>query len=294
MRVLRSLVGAGALVDGLIGSMLLLTPGTVAAQPAAAAAALKAALEGREVTVLMDMPATSAGVDLYLQREPDIDAASYGLRLKQTGTAIHRGDRVRLTLVKVNKKNIELQLAGGGYGTRGDDTGLVVPAYAATSTREKDLEKERDRTRDAKRRRDLDRELAALRDERERGNLAAIRRADVEMAVKKEQIAQKRLERGSRFNVWYPDKRLEQWVPTPQDLMLSLTRYLDFADPRLMSLRKGMKTAEVYDLLGFPSLRRPSREGDFDASLETWETRRDLIEVTFVAGVVVKISTSQR
>lgn len=151
--------------------MLLLLPGIAGAQPAAPAAAL----EGREVTVLMDMPATAAGVDLYLQREPDIDAASGGLRLKQNGTAIRRGDRVRLTLVKVNKKNIELQLAGGGDGTPSDDIGFVVD-----------------------------------------------------------------------------------------------------------------------DLLGFPPHRRPSREGEFDASVEILETRRALIEVTFVAGLVVKISTSQR
>ena len=197
-----------------------------------------------------------------------------------------------MTLVKVNKKNIELQLAGGGYGTRSDDIGFVVPAYAPKSSLEKDLERERDRTRDEKRRRELDRELAALRDQRERDNLAAVRRADVEMAIRKEQIARTRLERGSRFNVWYPDKRLEQWVPTPQDLMLSLARYLDFTDPRLASLRRGMKTAEVYDRLGFPTHRRPSREGDFDASVEIWETRRDSIEVTFVDGFVVKFTSS--
>jgi len=62
----------------------------------------------------------------------------------------------------------------------------------------------------------------------------------------------------------------------------------------LASLRRGKKTAEVYDLLGFPTHRRPSREGEFDASVEIWETRRESIEVTFVSGLVVKISTSPR
>lgn len=274
--------------------MLVVIAAPARAQPQDAAAALKKALEGRHVTVLMDMPATSAGVDLYPQREPDIQAEAVGLRLKNFGAAIRRGARVPITLIKVNKKNIEVQLAGGGYGVAGDPVAIPMPAYVPKSRQELDLERERDRTRDATRKKEIERELRALADERSRAQIAASRLADLEYAVKAAEIARKRLERGSRFNVWYPDKRLEQWVPTTADLMQALSQYVDFSDPRLSSLRRGMKTSEVYDLLGFPTRRRPSREGDFAASVETWETRGDLVEVTFVDGLVVNIVSAPK
>ena len=287
--------------------LLLVTAAPAAVQPPAGVAALKKALEGREVTVRIDMPATSGGIDLYLQREPDIDAAAYGMRLKTFGTAIRRGDRVPITLIKVNKKNIEVQLAGGGYGTRGDEVAIAVPAYVAKTTRERDLERERDRTKDEARQREIDRELRSLQYDRERDNLAASQRADQDRVLKEAGIARKRLQKGSRLNVWYADRRLEQWVPTPEDLMLSLARYVDFgsapAPPAATqdrvadgaaSLRAGMTAAEVYDRLGFPDRRRATREGDQDASVETWESRRRIIDVTFVGGVVVRFTNGSR
>jgi hypothetical protein len=117
----------------------------VLAAPAAAQnqAALEKALEGREVMVLMDMPASHTGVDLYLQREPEIEFSEYARRMKAYGVALRKEDRVMITTVKVNKKNIEIHLGGGGYGTWGDDSGTVSPAYVGKSRRETDLEKER-------------------------------------------------------------------------------------------------------------------------------------------------------
>lgn len=289
MRVAPRWVGAAAIIGLLAGCATAAT-----GQPAAAAAALKAALEGRQVTVLLDMPATSGGVDLYPQREPDIDAPAHGFRLKEFGTAIRRGARVPITLIKVNKKNIEVQLAGGGYGTRGDDVAILVPIVASKTTRERDLERERDRTRDATRRREIERELRVLADDRQRDAMAANQRAELAHAVKQAEIARKRLEKGSRFNVWYPDKRLEQWVPTPEDFKHALSQYLSFSDPRLASLRRGMKVADVYAVLGFPDRRRPSREGELATSVETWNTRADVIEVTFVDGLVITFTSSSK
>ena len=109
---------------------------------------LEKALEGREVMVLMDMPASHAGVDLYLQREPEIEFGEYARRLKAYGVSLRKEDRVMITTVKVNKKNIEIHLGGGGYGTWGDDSGYVSPTYVGKSKRESDLEKERRNTTD--------------------------------------------------------------------------------------------------------------------------------------------------
>lgn len=299
----------------------------VAAQPAAAAAELKKAFEGREVMVLMDMPATHRGVDLYLQREPEINFADYAQRTKQFGIALRKEDRVMITLVKVNKKNIEIHLGGGGYGTWTDDNGTVSAEYVGKSRRESDLEKERKRTTDSSRIREIDRELGYLRRDREREERAARREAEALTAIKQREVAVKRLDGGSRFNIWYADKRLEQWAPTPEELILSLARYLDFggaahgdgvpgtsrgvavtrltasrpgdSGPRdvesaAIALRRGMSSDEVHDLLGRPTRRRTSKQGDLDAVVEAWETTDSITEVTFVGDVVVKFTSSSK
>ena len=291
------------------------------------AAALKKAFEGREVTVLLDMPASHKGVDLYLQQEPEINFADYAERTKDFGVSLRKEDRVMVTLIKVNKKNIEIHLGGGGYGTFGDDSGYVSPTYVGKSSRERDLEKERNRTTDGSRRRQIDRELGYLRDAREREQRANQREAEALSAIKKSEVASKRLDGGSRFNIWYADKRLEQWTPTPEELMYSLAKYLDFGDGRngdgvpgvsrgaparqnladngrnqapqdvetaALSLRRGQSTEDVHDLLGRPTRRRSSKQGDLEAVIETWETTDSVTEVTFVGGVVVKFTSSSK
>lgn len=316
-----------------LSSLLTLTA-LVVAWPAGAQnqASLEKAFEGREVTVLMDMPASHHGVDLYLQREPEMEFTEYARRVKTYGVSLRKEDRVMITAIKVNKKNIEIHLGGGGYGTWGDDSGYVSPTYVGKSNREQDLEKERKNTTDADRRRRIDRELSYLREEREREERANKREAEALTAIKQREIASKRLDGGSRFNIWYADKRLEKWAPTPEELMLSLARYLDFGGsngdgvPGVMrgtsgnrlvtgndsgrstlgstrpqdvesaatSLRRGMSTDDVHDLLGNPTRRRSSKQGDLDSVVETWETTDSVTEVTFVGGVVVKFTSSSK
>ena len=60
------------------------------AQPKEAAAALERALLGREVRILIDMPAASAGIDLYLQKEPEYDAKVLTESLSAYGVFAHR------------------------------------------------------------------------------------------------------------------------------------------------------------------------------------------------------------
>src|SRR5471030_1399541 len=88
--------------------------------------ALKAALEGKRVTLKMDMPGTSDGVDVHADARRAMDLGKYKDALKKYGTAIHAGDVVVVTLVKVKKDLIEFQLGGGGFGTFGDDTSTSV------------------------------------------------------------------------------------------------------------------------------------------------------------------------
>src|SRR5690349_7253797 len=84
-------------------------------------AALRAALEGRTVTVRLDMPATSQGVDVYPQDAAPLDVRELAERLKANGTALRIGQQAMITKVVVKKNShIEFQLGGGGYGTFGD------------------------------------------------------------------------------------------------------------------------------------------------------------------------------
>jgi len=312
-----------------LSSSLIALAVTLLSSPAFAqnAAALKKAFEGREVMVLLDMPASHKGVDLHLQQEPEMNFSEYAERTKDFGVSLRKEDRVMITLIKVNKKNIEIHLGGGGYGTFGDDSGYVSPAYVGKSSRENDLEKERKRTTDERRRRQIDRELSYLREEREREQRANQREAAALSEIKKSEVASKRLDAGSRFNIWYADKRLEQWTPTPEELQYSLAKYLDFGDGRngdgvpggrstpgrlsgsngrtslapapdvesaALSLRRGMSADDVHDLMGRPTRRRTSKQGDLEAIIETWETTDSVTDVTFVGGVVVKFTSSSK
>ena len=200
------------------------------AVPAAAQneAALRAFFEGKRVTLKIDMPGTSDGVDVRADARRALDYQRHGDRLKTYGTAIHNRESATVTLIKVKKDLIEFQLNGGGFGTFGDDasTSVSLP-YVEKSRRERELEKWIDDETDPRRKRELRRELDELRDRREREN----RRIDVERArleeIKRQRIADERLQGGSRFNLRYSDE-----VPSgirPEEVMAALADYVDFS-----------------------------------------------------------------
>lgn len=309
-------VSPGRVVAGL--AMLLACAGHASAQPKAAVSALEKDLLGREARSRVDMPATAAGIDLHLQREPEVDGDLLSRRLKEYGVAIRKGQTALITKIKVNKKNIELHLGAGGYGTFGDDDGLVIAKLDGPSPRQTELERERSRTTDPKRRKEIDRELDLLREALIRQHEEAFRHAKALTEINKREIARKRLDGGSRFNIWYADRRLEQWAPTPDELMSTLADYLELVPaeegpPRAAassassrdgatrgpataasSVHRGMTTAQVYDVLGFPSTRKAAPQGELDGSVETWDTRTHVIVVTFVGGVVVEFVSSSK
>ncbi len=88
-------------------------------------ARLRKALEGKRITLKMDMPATSEGVDVYPGSGRAVDYDKVGKRMKKHGVAIKDGEGARITKVKVKEDLIEIQLNGGGYGTFGDALGTL-------------------------------------------------------------------------------------------------------------------------------------------------------------------------
>ncbi len=296
------------------------------AAPAAAQteAQLRQAFEGQYIVVRMDMPATHKGVDLNPAREPAVDFSGYSARLREFGVALREGDRVLVTAVRVKKKNIEFHLGGGGYGVWGDDSGSVYVPSADKSRREKDLEKRIKDERDPERRRRMKRELDDLKDDRHREDRDREAEKRYLEEQKKSEIADKRLDAGSRVNIWIPEDRLAAGAPTPAELRRMLAPVIDFGGdgpgPRLTSnsrdldrrdddrrgpppasssradadLRRGMSTDEVHDLLGKPARSKAGKQGELATLTEWCESGDRITEVTYAAGVVIKFSTSSK
>jgi hypothetical protein len=207
-----------------------------------------------------------------------------------------------VTAVRVKKKNIEFQLAGGGYGVFGDDTGSVYVPTVSKSQREKDLEKRIKDESDPERRHRMQRELDDLRRQREREERdRELEKQDLE-ARKKSEIAVKRLDAGSRVNIWFNDNRLESGAPTPRELQNLLASAIDFGGndgprPRQdhsADLRRGMSLDDVHDLLGEPTRSKTGRQGDLATLTEWYEAGDRVTEVSYVSGVIVRFSTSSR
>ena len=281
------------------------------AVPAAAQneAALRSFFEGKRVTVKIDMPGTSDGIDVQLDAGRAIDYKRYGDRLKSYGIAIRAGDSVTVTMVKVKKDLIEFQLAGGGFGTFGDDTSAsVYMPHVDKSSREKDLEKRVKEETDSRRKRQLQDELDELRNRREREN----RRIDADRARaeerKRERIAEDRLRGGSRFNL-----RFASVVPPgfrSEDVMAALGEWVDFGSagyvdtkpnaqtPRptgeLVVPRKGMTRSEAQRAYGKPVSSSERREGSVVIWTLVFVSGDQRISADFVEDVLVKYTMTSR
>jgi hypothetical protein len=270
--------------------------------------ALKDAFEGKSVVVKIDMPGTQEGVDVYPDARRPMDMTQYAARIKSYGIAIHNGESVMITRVRVKDKLIEFQLGGGGYGTFGDDTSTSVSVPSVSkSQREKDLERNIKDERDPDRKRRMQRELDDLRHEREREDARNRSRAATASEVKRDRIASDRLHSGSRFNIRY-----QNGVPPGLDaggIMRALQDYVDFpsgsdrpsvgrpAPPPPFSvsdLHKGMSMADVEHVLGRPDKTTPRTEGTLRVVTATYSRGDQMVTADFVEGVLVKYAISSR
>ena len=94
---------------------------------------LKQLFEGRRVTLLIDMPASQEGVDIFPGSSRPLDFQKYSGRLKKHGVAIREGDRDLITKIRVKDDLIEVHLGGGGYGTFGDVFNSAISNNGADS-----------------------------------------------------------------------------------------------------------------------------------------------------------------
>ena len=269
--------------------------------------ALKAAFEGRRVTLKMDMPGTSDGVDVHADARRTIDFGKYKDDLKRYGTALRAGDTVTVTLVKVKRDLIEFQLGGGGFGTFGDATSTsVYLPLVSRSEREKELEKRIKDEDDRERRRRLERELSDLVDRRERENRRIMLERERLSQQKRERVLEDRLRGGSRFNVRYEDR-----VPAgmrPEDLMASLAEYVDFnvrfVDARpepppiptgdITILRKGLLREDAERAFGRPVNASERRDGGIVVTTLVFNVGEQRVTAEFIEDVLVRYTISSR
>ena len=155
-------------------------------------------------------------------------SAEIGRRTKRYGVSLRRGDEVMVTLVKVNKKNIEFQLGGGGYGTAGDSVSSPsINTYVAKSEREKRLEDDVRNEKDPRQKKRLQDQLDDLRHEREREEARLKAEAAQAEILAQAQERNLRLSSGSRFNLWFED-RVPAEALTPGAVKAALADYVDF------------------------------------------------------------------
>lgn len=191
---------------------------------------LKNFFEGRRIEAKIDMPATKDGIDVYPERDRQIDYGTYySRRLKTNGIGVQEGDRMMITKIKVKDKHIEFQLGGGGYGTFGDETSpsVYVPTLSK-SPRERNLERWLRDESDSRRRRQMRSELNYLRQSREAENNRNRAEASAAEEIAKIRIQEKRLQGGSRFNVRF-DRKVTAQDLTPQVIMSALSEYIYFS-----------------------------------------------------------------
>jgi hypothetical protein len=276
--------------------------------------ALRSYFEGKRVTLKIDMPGTSDGVDVRADASRALDYREYGERLKRYGTAIHSGESTMVTLVKMKRDLIEFQLGGGGFGTFSDDTSTsVYIPLAEKSSRERDLEKLVKDEDDPHQKRELQRELDDLRRRRERENRRIEAERERQSEIKKERIAEQRLRGGSRFNIRYNGS-----VPAgirPEDVMAALGDYVDFGTSttattvatfsptawgpvtpptpvpsNVPTLRKGLSRADVEDILGRAWETSERHEGNLAVATLVFVAGDERITAEFVEDVLVRYS----
>jgi hypothetical protein len=211
-----------------------------------------------------------------------------------------------VTKIRVKSKHIEFQLGGGGYGTFGDETSSNISTREAPKTkREKNLEAEVKRETDPAKKRAMKEELDDLKAEREREN--ARNRSVVAEAEehRKQNVRQRRLEGGSRFNIRYPAGVPAEALAS-EAVMTALAQYLDFGQttsavapssillqptapsPRSGLPRKGMLLQEVDALLGPAAKSGERKEGTLRVQTREYATNDGRVMAEFVEGVLIR------
>src|SRR5262245_54018078 len=236
--------------------------------------------EGHYVTLLIDMPASQAGVDVYPEREYPLDYGKMSSQIGRSGVSVRRGQRIVVTKVKVKDDLIEFQIGGGGWSDFRNGSGSISAHTTPKSSRERDLERRLREESDPGERRHLQRELDRERREREYRDDQNRATAEIVNEQRRERDHERALDMGSRFNIRFEKKDVPEAFLTPDGVVRALERYVDFGSlaprpPRRAEdldsnapeapgvvARKGMTREEVESAYGQPRRENEAREGE--------------------------------
>ncbi|MDP1861500.1 MAG: hypothetical protein Q8K82_22725 [Gemmatimonadaceae bacterium] len=282
-------------------------------------ATLRAAFEGKTLTVKIDMPATSKGIDVFPEASMPVNWREMAVRMKDHGTALRTGQTTMITKVIVKKdSHIEFQLGGGGYGTFGDYMSNSSSVSANTESESKWERQLRDSINNAPgptKRKQFERELSNARSARERENSRAQAEAAQANEAREANLRAKRAESGSRFNIRYRNG-IPSEALTPEGIMRSLAQYAEFsggtmpaamgkgastgaATPSgdagaganaLLSLKKGLTLTEVEALLGPANTASEVKEGSMTVMKRNYLYDGKKVVASFVSGVLIDYS----
>ncbi len=271
---------------------------------------LRRAFMGKQILLKIDMPGTQQGVDLNLDRDDPMDWRQYSQRIKNFGVSIPRDRTATVTSIVVKKDLIEFQLDGGGFGTFGDDTSTTVSTYVPKSRYENDLERDLRRETDPNRRRRIQADLDRERSRRYREERIARQQAEGVSAIKRQEVMDRRMRGGSRFNLRrvvsvmdVTPEQLSDWLREYADLGLRMSNDSPRQAPPPQSaprndgpaLRRGMSIDDVKAKLGEGRLLSENVGAD-GILTQQWEfvTPSQMFAVTAVEGLVVKYSMTAR
>jgi hypothetical protein len=183
--------------------------------------ALRKGLEGKSVTLKIDLPASHKGVDLRFDRADPLNTQEHFARIKEFDVAVREGQKSAISHVKVKGDMIELQLAGGGFNWTTDTTTKSLAAAPKTS-RETELDKLIKAETDRAKKRDLEDERSDLQRDRERRDERHKREIEDFNREARERDRERALRSGSRFNL-----RFKGHVPPDALSPDGLLRYLE-------------------------------------------------------------------
>jgi hypothetical protein len=270
--------------------------------------ALRAAFEGKTVTVKLDMPGTSRGVDVYPQEAIPVSFRVVADRTKDFTVSLKMGQQVMVTKIVVKRDLIEFQLGGGGYGTLGDNAGSDIWASTAGESKQERALRDSVKTApNAAKKKTFERELNDLRSARERENTQARAQAAQANELREVNLRAKRSVSGSRFNIRYKPA-VPSDAMTPAGVMQALAAYVDFPDASmtnapiaagnagsrpaadgsaLASVRQGLLLTEVEALLGPANTASESKEGVLTLMKRSYIRDGKKVVASFVNGVLI-------
>lgn len=286
-------------------------------------AALRAAFEGKLVSVKVGLPATSRGIDVHPLEPTAVNWREVAERIKDYGTSLKLGDQAIVTKVVVKKdSHIEFQLGGGGWGTLFDSpgTGSVSTSAEGETKVERALKDSIKTATGPTRRKQLEKELSNLKAQRERENDVARAQAQQANAAHEANLRAKREQSGGRFNL-----RFKDGIPaaslTAEGVMAALAEYVDFSasgskvttasgattattaaptasastgGSALGRLRKGLSVREVEDLLGPADTAGEQKEGSLVVLKRSYTSQGMKVAASFVNGVLIDFAITPK